>query len=481
MSRSSDEVIAEREPLVAEMAGGPLGDRRLEARRDRLIAVLEQHPDRGFPDACESDEEVEALYRFLRNARVSLGAVLAPHVDATRARCAAVGEVLVLHDTTEMTFRGEQPRAGLTRLGPGRHAYWVHAALAVSAEGLRAPLGLLSLRPVVRPPRPADTPAPSSHTRFADPMKESRCWAEGVAAVRAQWPAEVAAIHVMDRAGDSYELLTAMIAAGDRFVVRLKHDRHVVPAAPGPQPDRISDAVARTPVLFTREVPVSARPQGNRPLAARQRYPPRAARTATLCFTACQVALQRPSGTVRRHLPTTLPVHVIAGWESAPPAGEPPVEWRLITTDPIDTIAQVEQIVEWYRARWLIEEFFKALKTGCAYEKRQLESLDTLLVALALLAPIAWQLLLLRHVARARPDAPATAVFTPRQLRVLRAAPTGRSLPATPTLADALRTVARLGGHLRQNGDPGWLVLGRGMQKLRWMEEGWAAAETAKM
>jgi hypothetical protein len=135
--------------------------------------------------------------------------------------------------------------------------------------------------------------------------------------------------------------------------------------------------------------------------------------------------------------------------------------------------------VGWYRSRWLIEEFFKALKTGCAYEKRQLESLDTLLVALALLAPIAWQLLVLRHLARTLPDAPATALFTDRQLRVLRAASPGTALSATPTLGHALRTVARLGGHLRQNGEPGWLVLGRGLQKLRWMEVGWAAAETA--
>ena len=75
--------------------------------------------------------------------------------------------------------------------------------------------------------------------------------------------------------------------------------------------------------------------------------------------------------------------------EVDPPDGEPPLEWRLVTTELITTPEQVLRIVEWYRTRWLIEEFYKCLKTGCAYEKRQLESLDTLLVALALLAPIA--------------------------------------------------------------------------------------------
>lgn len=146
-----------------------------------------------------------------------------------------------------------------------------------------------------------------------------------------------------------------------------------------------------------------------------------------------------------------------------------------MTTAPIATVTQVLQVVDWYRTRWLIEEFFKGLKTGCAYEQRQLESLDTLLVALGLFLPIAWQLLLLRHLARDMPEAPASVVLTSRQLQILHAASHGR-LRAVPTVADAVQFIARLGGHLRQNKEPGWLVLSRGMQTLRSMEAGWLAA-----
>ena len=167
-------------------------------------------------------------------------------------------------------------------------------------------------------------------------------------------------------------------------------------------------------------------------------------------------------------------------WEVDAPAGEEPVEWRLITSEPIDTLSQVLRIVDIYRTRWLIEEFFKALKTGCAYEQRQLESLQTLLVALALLAPVAWQLLLLRHLAQTAPESCAMAVFTARQLDVLRASSTRRPLGPQPTVAEALLAVASLGGHLRQNGSPGWQVLGRGRQKLALMESGWMAAEQAR-
>jgi hypothetical protein len=474
MDRSSSPV-ASRSSLVAEMSTGELGDQRLHDRRDRLMTILEEHPDTAFPEACADDAEVEALYRFLRNRRVSLPALIEPHLIATQARCAALREVLVIHDTTDMVFAGETPRSGLAALGKGRQGYWVHAALAVSADGLRAPLGVLSLAPFVR-----KIQAPGTHkderARFEDPDKESRCWRDGIAAVRTRCGDTIDAIHVMDRAADSYELFAAMIAQGDRFVVRLTYDRYVVTDE---GPGRLHAATARTVVLCEQQVTVAPRRAGNRPLHARQKHPPRDGRVATLQYAAQHLALQRPQGRQYAELPVTLAVQVVTVTEIAPPPGEAPVAWRLITTDPVDTVEQVQQIVAWYRARWMIEEFFKAVKTGCAYEKRQLESLATLLVALALLVPIAWQLLLLRHLARAAPDGAATVVLSRRQLQVLHAAPAGARLGPAPTLRAALLAIARLGGHLKQNGDPGWLVLGRGMQKLLWMETGWAAAEDA--
>lgn len=228
--------------------------------------------------------------------------------------------------------------------------------------------------------------------------------------------------------------------------------------------------------MCERKVTRAPRRTGNRPQQARKKHPSREGRVATLRVAVRSLALQRPQGWPQR-LPAALAVNVVYVWEVAAPPGEEPVAWRLITTEPVATVDQVLQIVEWYRTRWLIEEFFKALKTGCASEKRQLESLDTLLVALALLAPIAWQLLLLRHLARAIPDRSAAIVLTSRQLQVLRATCGAAALGRRPTIRDAFLAVARLGGHLRQNGEPGWLVLGRGMQKLMWMETGWAAAE----
>lgn len=473
MVRSSTDVLRRRRSLRDEMATGDLGDDRLNARRNQLITVLERSPDKGFPEACANEGDTEALYRFLRNRRVSLPMVLEPHLEATGARCRTLGEVLVIHDTTEMAFACEQPRRGLTSLGSHRQGFWWHTALAVSADGLRAPLGLLSVAAFSRQATGMKVPW---RERFQDAHKESRRWADGVAAVRTRLGDPAHPIHVMDREGDSYELFAALTGARDRWIVRLHYDRLVTTPARAASL-RLTELRAQLPVLSTHEVTVAPRRVEDR--VQRLAYPARDGRVATVCFAACRVTLQRPTDHRRSALPPTVTANVIFGWEPTPPTGESPVEWWLLTSEPIDTPDQLRQVVTWYRTRWLIEEFFKCLKTGCAYEKRQLESLDTLLIALALLAPVAWQLLVMRHLARELGTVTATVALTQRQVAVLRATPAGSALSAKPSIRDALLALARLGGHLRQNGEPGWLVLARGMQTLRCMEAGWAAAEAA--
>lgn len=133
-------------------------------------------------------------------------------------------------------------------------------------------------------------------------------------------------------------------------------------------------------------------------------------------------------------------------------------------------------MIDIYRARWTIEEYFKALKTGCAYEKRQLESQKTLTNLLGILVPIAWMLLHLRAKERNYPLAPATEVFSKTQIAILKIK-TKLGKVDEPTVQDAYKAVAGLGGHLSQNGPPGWQILWRGMRKLLNLQEGWETRE----
>jgi Transposase DDE domain len=196
---------------------------------------------------------------------------------------------------------------------------------------------------------------------------------------------------------------------------------------------------------------------------------------AELSLASTRVMLRRPLGL--QEVPSEATVNIVRVWETDTPPGEPAVEWVLLTSEPVDTLEQVAQVVDWYRARWTIEEYFKALKTGCAIEQRQLESYDALVIALAISIPIAWRLLLLRSQARERADALAASVLNDVQLQIVA---TKAKVPASNlTLHLALLAIAQMGGHLKHNGEPGWQALWHGYEKLLLLEQGWRAARAA--
>ena len=165
-------------------------------------------------------------------------------------------------------------------------------------------------------------------------------------------------------------------------------------------------------------------------------------------------------------------VNVVIVTERDCPPGLQPVAWFLVTTEPIETRAQLEFIVDAYRARWGVEEFFEAFKSGCRFEQRQLESYRAIETALGLFLPIAVRLLALRGAAQAEPGSPCRTL-TARQLAILRRV-TSRTMSATPTNEEAAMALGELGGHLRSNEPPGWAILGRAMETLLVMKLGWS-------
>ncbi len=197
-------------------------------------------------------------------------------------------------------------------------------------------------------------------------------------------------------------------------------------------------------------------------------HAPRSSRNCNLSISAGTIEIIRPN-LQPLNLPKTLTVNVVRIEEENPPTGEQPIDWTLFTTEPIDTKENILKTVDMYRKRWLIEEYFKALKSGCAYEQRQLESYQTLLIALAILVPIAWNLLLMRALSRIDTGVAAKHFFSSMQFRILRKK---FGLGEQATLEEALRTLARLGGHLKHNGPPGWMTIGRGYHDLLMMELG---------
>lgn len=445
--------------MSAELAGAELGDARLSKRLCSLADQLAARPSASFPKAFD-DAELEAAYRFFGNDEVTPEAILAPHLRQTARRAAEAARIIVVHDTTAFEFGGQSKRAGLGHLiRPAAQGFFGHFSLALSADGTRTPIGLLAVETVFRLKKRI------GHKNWSpdQSLGESARWLRAVEASEAVLNGQARAIHVADREGDQLALLQALADSDRPFVIRSRHDRRLAEG----EEVRLRAAAVAAKVTFRREVPLSPRPKILGPKG--ERHPARRHRIARLSFAATTVELDQSS----------LRLNVIHVFERKPPKGEPAVEWFLITNLPIGTDEEIAFAVDCYRARWTIEEYFKALKTGCQYEKRQLESAHSLLNALAILAPVAWRLLLLRQLARAPNRAPASDALTAKQLEVLRAV-AKRPLPRKPSARDAMLAVAALGGHLKNNGDPGWLVLGRGMHDLLLLELGWRAREAAE-
>jgi hypothetical protein len=269
---------------------------------------------------------------------------------------------------------------------------------------------------------------------------------------------------VADREGDVYEVLVRCRTAGVAPLIRACQDRAL--EGPGGRVEgHLFAAVRAAPLKGTYELRLRARPG-------------RAARVARVQVRSTAVTLRppwRPKGAGPELGPVE--VNVIEAWEPDPPPGAEPLHWVLLTTWPADTLAQCRRAVRAYGLRFLIEDFHKALKTGCGLEKSQLGTVQALAALLGVLSLVAARLLDLKLLARARPDEPVTPERVgPEALAVL-----GHRF-GTPaggwTNRTTLRAVARLGGFLARKGDgePGWITIWRGWKRLTDLCEGYALA-----
>lgn len=457
--------------VVVELAAGSFKDRRLAPRLRGLAERFVAKPDASFPKALVGSAELEAAYRFFGNAAVTPDAILAGHFEGVRKRGEREDTVLALHDTSVISFRHDGDRRGDDGGLLPKQRFFVHLALVVTDDGTRRPLGIGGLETWYRG-------ASFGSGGWHD---ENDRWSQ-MALLASQRLAHKSVVHVMDREADDYWLFHNLTSNGERFVVRARCKGARTRMLVDDDFRQLHEAVAHMEAVVERDAKLTKR-RKNRSPTQDIIHPPRESRLTQLSIAARPLTLKSP----KRHpkqskarraatLASTIAVNVVRVWEHAPPLGEEPVEWVLLTTDPISTVEQILKIVDRYRARWTIEEYFKALKTGCAYESRQLEDHQSLANALAVFAPIACTLLDLRSEARRAPDEPADRVLSKSQIEVLRAL--GRMpLPEEPTQRDVLLAIAALGGHIKWNGDPGWLTLARGYADLVMLTAGWEAAK----
>lgn len=454
--------------IAQELAGVDLGHVWRDQRAAKLVTALAEHPGWSFPNLLPHPSELEAGYRFFNNEKVTPEALLKPHAEASFRRAMELKRtVCAVHDTTELRFDGEA-REGLGFLSGNGQGLLLHTSMLVDPVG-RMPLGIVSAQ-YWYPKTPAAGTTTRQRSNAARDVpredKSSVLWDRGIERAEDVNRARVSLVHVGDRATDDYALLGLLKEKGLRFVLRSKGQRNVT-GRPG---ESVHDVAENAPIRLHREVPLSERrpTKNGRPRTEREKklHPPRRARMANLEVRACPITLKKTPRAQTECESVTLNLVLVT--EVDVPAGEEPIEWLLYTSEPVDTPEQVGWVIDAYAARWLIEEYFKALKTGCAAEERQLESADALERMLALFLPVAWRLLVIRTVARnpAHNDVLARDVFDAVELQVLQVMSIRVKLSSTPTLREAYLAIAGLGGHLKRNGEPGWRTLSFGYQRF---------------
>jgi hypothetical protein len=442
-----------------------LGDARLERRAVGLAQALADAPDLSLPKVWGTAAELQAGYDFLRSLRTDFTDLMEAVQHAARERALAVKCTLVLHDTTDNVC----PSADADEVGmlqTGKAGFYIHHALCVS-EADQLPLGIIWSQLWGRPNRSIRKKKLGGSELSKIEDRESNRWFEGVTEAHLWTEGCAQVIHVMDREADSFRLFQHLQALDADFVVRLRHDRNLVEGT-------LADALSQAPIKLNRLVAIGPKAAKSIPRVA---YRGRAARNAQLTVRCAPVELKVPAYLGKTTEPVQ--VNVVQVLEENPPEGCAPIAWVLATTLPITSKAQAERVIDIYRARWLIEEFHKALKTGCMFEKRQLESFNSITTLLALSYPVACELLRVRTRAR-QPGLPATDVLRKSLLDCLRAHPKTRQLPDCPTAQQALEVIAGLGGHQKHNGPPGWESLASGYMRLLDFERGWLAAIASK-
>jgi hypothetical protein len=439
----------------AEFGAAKLGDARRTARLVQLARQLGERPEASLPQALADGAALKGAYRFFDNAEVAHEKILASHVVSSVGRMQGQEVILAVQDTTLIDYSTHLGTAGL---GPvhtkGGYGMICHGTLAVTPQ--RLPLGIVSMRVWARDVAKPQQRATRRSRAIED--KESYKWldsVQAVAALKARTP-DTRWVSVADRESDVFEFFTAAHALGVDVLVRAAYERNLEGAE-----EQVFASLAAAPVLAHKQLALPASGK-------------RKARTAKLVIRACALMLKSPRNGLAHGL-APLALWGVWAYESEPPAGVQPLDWKLLTSVPVTAAEQALERLEWYTARWGIEQWHKILKSGCRIEMRQLESAEPLERLLTVYAVIAWRILYATLLARLVPDMACTAILQDEEWQALYCRIHRTPVPpaTAPPLRQAIRWIARLGGFLGRTGDsePGSKTLWQGFQELIPMTE----------
>jgi hypothetical protein len=399
--------------------------------------------------------------RFLGNARVTTERVIESWSEGTAA--AAEGRhILAIQDTSEINFATTAGRRrGLGEIGKGNgRGVLLHPMLAVDAENGSC-LGLLSGQVWTRKGRRT-----VSHDRRGLSDKESQRWIATAEAAAPQLAKAAMVTALGDRESDIFAFYASSAEQHYHVIARSMHDRKLTD---GVGLYATSEGMA---VVDQRAIMVPARAQ-------------RAERLAVLELRFGAVDLARPQTKFLRHLPKSLPLNLVDVRETDPQGGTEPLHWRLLTTHPVSNAEDAWRIVGWYKQRWLIEQFFRVLKTqGFRLEDSQVSTADRLLKLVAIAAKAAVIIIQLLQARDGRSHQPVQIAFDTNEVATLvalnhdlEAGSKRLRNPHPPdSLAWAAWIIGRLGGWdgYPSSKPPGPITMKNGLEYFHAVAVGWS-------
>lgn len=452
-----------------EVVGCEFEDIRHGTRLRRLLEQLSGRVGAMTPWTCQDWANTKAAYRFFGNDRISEANILAGHFASTRERFVSSSSfpVLVLHDTTEFSYRHEDTGpigvlkkipAGFPKKGrPGLYTscgILMHSSLVATRDGL--PLGLAAIKFWNRDKFHGANALKRriNPTRVPIEKKESIRWLENLRQSTELLNNPGRCVHIGDRESDIYELFCLAQELGTHFLVRTCVDRLT-----GDGGHTVRDEMKQVPVRGQHRVELRNK-RGE-------------CSTAVLELRCRRMVVRPPIGKQKDYPELTLTA--IHATERDPPKDREKIDWKLLTDLPVRTRQEAVEKLDWYAQRWKIETFHKILKSGCRAEEAKLRTAERLVNLIAILCILSWRIFWITMLNRTQPHAAPDEAFTELDQYLLdELVPDKPAQTSAAPLAHYIVKLARLGGYLARSHDPppGNTVIWRGLSRLTDIELG---------
>jgi hypothetical protein len=440
-----------------EFQTADLGDKRLTDRLQDIAARLGRAPRKSIPAACTSWAETKATYRFCDNETVDPTNVQAAHVDAHIERISDLDELLVISDTTHLTYPSHPSKEGLGDIGTSSidvEGVKLHTTIGIDPAS-QVMTGLLDQQVLVEDQSTGETYETNGRREAESLETQQAKWLRGDREAIEALPTDVRPVFVHDRGADgfSFHHWIASESSTVGYVIRANQNRCIRTAAGDEK--RLFDW---SETLSEREQTTIELQQGGN----------RSRREAELSISAgtCELCPPKNDSTFQE------PVEVNVVRVDEVGNHDDPIRWILLTSEPVETVDEITTVIEYYRSRWKIEDWHKVLKSGCRIEDRQLETWERMEVLLSIYSVVAWKVLELRELARGSHGLQPAQFLSEAEQAVLEA--------KYPELADRSGTayaiaVAKVGGYLDRGADPppGWETMWKGLQEIRLLAKGY--------